>query len=167
MAPQVVSGIKNLRLLKSSKATFAGFHRDEFTTLQENYERVLRLAWNHWTKYRMINGHCCILAQTWVARGSTRTMRLILITMIYGRPLKGASWKAGVEIWLMELCQHAFSSRFKRLKKVSWRPSRKSAPLKCWCRTCFMLITISQSSRISKSLLEIGKCMFQCRNHLE
>lgn len=44
MATQVVSGIKNLRMLKSSQATFAGFYRDEYTTLQENFERVLRLA---------------------------------------------------------------------------------------------------------------------------
>jgi len=41
MAPQVVSGIKNLRLAKTSQTTFAGFHRDEYTTLQNIYEKVL------------------------------------------------------------------------------------------------------------------------------
>lgn len=44
MTPHVVSGIKNLRLLKSSQATFAGFYRNEYTTLKDNYERLLRLA---------------------------------------------------------------------------------------------------------------------------
>ena len=44
MAPQIESGIKHLRLAKTSQATFVGFYRDEYTTLQNNYERVLRLA---------------------------------------------------------------------------------------------------------------------------
>lgn len=38
----VRSGIKELRLVKTSKATFIGFHRDAFRTLQDLHERVLR-----------------------------------------------------------------------------------------------------------------------------
>lgn len=44
MAPQIQSGINNLRLVKTAQATLVGFHRDEYTTLQNLYERVLRLA---------------------------------------------------------------------------------------------------------------------------
>lgn len=44
MIPNVVSGIKNLRLAKTAQTTFAGFHRDEYTTLQNIYEKVLRLV---------------------------------------------------------------------------------------------------------------------------
>lgn len=40
----VVSGIKNLRLAKTSQATFVGMHRDEYSTLPDIYEKVLRLV---------------------------------------------------------------------------------------------------------------------------
>lgn len=44
MSPKVVSGIKNLRLVKTDQATFVGFHRDAYRTLPELHTRVLRFA---------------------------------------------------------------------------------------------------------------------------
>lgn len=97
-APNVVSGIKNLRLVKTSKATFFGTHRDEYKTLPDMFDRILRLAMQAFRKkHRMINSYCCILAQTWNVRGVTRMMWLLLITARYGTLQKEASLKAGAE----------------------------------------------------------------------
>jgi hypothetical protein len=44
MATIVRSGLKNLNLVKTSQATFVGFHRGAYGTLQDLHERVLRSA---------------------------------------------------------------------------------------------------------------------------
>lgn len=64
-----MSGIKNLRLLKTAQTTFVGFHRDAYRTLKDQFEKVLRLAKRASKHHRMINVHCCIsstnLSSTW------------------------------------------------------------------------------------------------------
>lgn len=50
MVPRVVSGIKNLRLIKTDQATFVGFHRDAYRTLPELHERILRLSMGSWQR---------------------------------------------------------------------------------------------------------------------
>lgn len=44
MIPVVVSGLKQLRLIKTAQATFVGFFRDGYRTLEDSYERVLRFG---------------------------------------------------------------------------------------------------------------------------
>lgn len=57
MVPRVVSGIKNLRLIKTDQATFVGFHRDAYRTLPELHERILRLSMGSWRRWHLINVH--------------------------------------------------------------------------------------------------------------
>jgi urate oxidase len=44
MEASVRSGLKDLNLVKTSQATFVGFHRDAYRTLKDLHERVLRSA---------------------------------------------------------------------------------------------------------------------------
>lgn len=46
MLPSVVSGIKDLRLVKTTQAQFAGFYRDAYRTLEDAYNKALRLDLN-------------------------------------------------------------------------------------------------------------------------
>lgn len=167
MVPQVQSGIKNLRLVKTAQTTFVGFRRDEYTTLQNCYEKVLRWECFAANTYSMINGHCCILAQTWAVHGCTRMMWLILITIEYGTALKVASLKAGVEMRSREFYQVAFSLLFKLQREAFSTRSRKSAQLKFICRIYFMLISIWRNSQMSQLSKDTGSSMCRLNTHME
>jgi urate oxidase len=51
-ALEIVSGVTNLVLLKTTDSAFAGFPRDEFTTLPETHDRILATAVTAAWRYR-------------------------------------------------------------------------------------------------------------------
>ena len=55
-AAQILGGLEKMNLLKTANSAFAGFQRDELTTLPETYDRVFGTAVEGWWRYTSSSG---------------------------------------------------------------------------------------------------------------
>jgi urate oxidase len=115
---QVVSGLRDLMLLKSTGSEFAGFLRDHYTTLAETHDRVL--ATSLVARWRYASAHV-----DWKKTyDDVRQLLIAQFATVHSRALQQTLWEMGKVVLMIhpEIAEIAFSAPNKHHVAVDLTP---------------------------------------------